>query len=173
MKRSMSAGHDAGLRPATANDRKPTDGIGVAAAAVFCLAAATVMGLAARPAAAEPFTLLVYERADQLALRSDTGARGKAYWDAYAEAGKAMQAANVLRGGAPLDLPKTASTVRRLNVSKAHVSPGSPTTGPLSLGGFFIIDVADRAAAEVWAARLPAAQTGAVEVRPNIASPTM
>jgi hypothetical protein len=43
----------------------------------------------------------------------------------------------------------------------------------LVLGGFFVIDVADVSAATDWAAKLPAAETGAVEIRSAISAPGM
>jgi hypothetical protein len=45
--------------------------------------------------------------------------------------------------------------------------------GALVLGGFFVIEVADAATAAEWAAKLPAAETGAVEIRSAIEAPGM
>jgi len=47
---------------------------------------------------------------------------------------------------------------------KAHDGPYAETRE--QFGGYFIIDVVDMAAAEYWAARCPAAQWGAIEIRP-------
>jgi hypothetical protein len=117
--------------------------------------------LAAEPALAEPFVLLIYETPDQIALRDDKGAAGAAYWGAFADFGKAATEAGILRGGAAM-VP--------VPVAVAGTA-GQP--GGLVLGGFFQIDVADSAAAAEWAGRIPAAATGAVEVRATVAAPGM
>jgi hypothetical protein len=49
----------------------------------------------------------------------------------------------------------------------------STTDGPFAetkeqLGGYYVIEVPDLDKALEWAARCPAASTGAVEVRPNL-----
>jgi hypothetical protein len=117
--------------------------------------AAAMMMTAAGSAHAEPFTLTVYESADQLALRGDAGEKGRAYWGSYAVAGEAMARAGIMRGGAAL------------------VPVAAPKSGELTLSGYFIIDVKDRAEAEAWAAKLPAATTGRVEVRAHVPMPGM
>lgn len=122
---------------------------------------ALVCGLAGSPALAEPFVLLIHETPGQIALRTDAGAAGQAYWAAYADFGKAATEAGVLRGGAAMGPLPVAQ------VGEA-ASPGA-----LVLGGFFLIDVADAAAAADWAARLPSATTGGVEVRAAISAPGM
>lgn len=120
-----------------------------------------VLALGCGPALAEPFVLLIHETPDQIALREDAGAAGQAYWAAYAEFGRAATEAGVLRGGAAV-VPQP----------MAHVGQ-SLAPGALLLGGFFLIDVADTAAAADWAARLPAAATGGVDIRAAISAPGM
>jgi hypothetical protein len=39
--------------------------------------------LLAMPAAAEPFTLMIWETPEEIALRTDTTAAGQAYWGGY------------------------------------------------------------------------------------------
>jgi hypothetical protein len=117
--------------------------------------------LAAAPAVAEPFVLLVYETPDQIALRDDKGAAGAAYWGAFADFGKAATEAGILRGGAAM-----------VPVPVAVAGTAARPDG-LVLGGFFQIDVADSAAAAEWAGKVPAAATGAVEVRATVAAPGM
>ena len=71
----------------------------------------------------------------------------------------------VLQSGDPVQGPDAASTVRvRDGVSKA-------TSGPFASGaeqviGYYVLDCADQAEAEKYAAKIPAASSGAVEVRP-------
>jgi hypothetical protein len=119
------------------------------------------IAFAAGPSLAEPFVLLIHETPEQIALRDDKGPAGMAYWTAYADFGKTATAAGILRGGAAM-MP-----------TPAAVSGTEITQGALVLGGFFQIDVADLAEAQSWAAKLPAAQTGAVEIRAAIAAPGM
>jgi hypothetical protein len=117
----------------------------------FAAAAALMLGTASA-APARDYTLMIYERADQLALRTDAGTKGQAYWAAFAGIGQDMAKAGVLKGGAPLD----------------------PAMGnaPLKLSGYLVIDVPDTAAAKAWAAKVPAAATGRVDIYPHAASKT-
>jgi len=73
-------------------------------------------------------------------------------------------------GGAPLRPTDTATTVR--------VRDGEPvvTDGPFAetkeqLGGFFLIEAGSVEEARTWAARVPAARHGSVEVRPVVPVP--
>lgn len=116
--------------------------------------------LSAGPALAEPFVLLIHETPDQIALRTDPGQAGMAYWNAYAAWGQQAAEAGVMRGGAAM-VPVPVATLGR-------VDPAA-----LVLGGFFQIDVPDVATAREWAARLPAATTGAVEIRSLEPTPGM
>jgi hypothetical protein len=116
--------------------------------------------LLAAPAAAEPFVLLIHESPGQIALRADRGAAGQAYWGAYAAWGAEAAAAGVMTGGAAM-VPVPAATL------------GTLAPGALVLGGFFQIDVPTVQDAQAWAAKLPAAQTGAVEIRAVVAMPGM
>jgi hypothetical protein len=118
---------------------------------IRAVTAALLLG-AASAATAREYTLMIYERADQLALRSDASPKGQAYWSAFAGIGQDMAKAGVLRGGAPLD-PTASGTA-------------------LKLSGYLIVDVADAAAAQAWAARIPAAATGRVDIYPHAASKT-
>lgn len=118
---------------------------GLAALAALLLGTATA-------APAHEYTLMIYERADQLALRSDAGVKGQAYWAAFAGIGRDMANAGVLRGGAPLDPPLSDAA--------------------LKLSGYLIVDVADMATAQAWAAKIPAAATGRVDIYPRAASKT-
>jgi hypothetical protein len=76
-----------------------------------------------------------------------------------------VEAAGVLRGGDGLQPSSTATTVR--------VRDGEPlfTDGPFAetreqLGGYYLLDCADLDEALRWAAKIPGAAFGAVEVRP-------
>lgn len=125
--------------------------------------------LAASVARAEPFTLFVYEAPEVLALRTDEGPAGADYRGAYAPFAEAATAAGVLQGGAPLSTD--ADAIVTVVAGGVDAQPFA-VSGP-ALGGYFQIDVADLAAAQDWAARLPAAETGAVEVRAGYPAPAM
>lgn len=56
---------------------------------------------------------------------------------------------------------------------KTKVGTGTLAKSKDVLGGFFMIDVVDRDAAVAWAAKAPAALTGAIEVRPAFPAPPM
>ncbi len=122
----------------------------------LCLA----LALVALPAAADPFVLLVHESPDQIALRADPGPDGQAYWAAYAQWGRDAAAAGLMRGGAAM-------------VPVPVAVAGNLPESALVLGGFFQIDAPSATIAQEWAAKLPAAATGAVEVRAVVPMPDM
>lgn len=82
-------------------------------------------------------------------------------WRAYTEA---LVAAGAMRGGNALAPAKTALTLRVRDGARAlHDGPYADTKE--SFGGYYLLEVPDMAAALDWAARCPAAATGAVELR--------
>ena len=83
-------------------------------------------------------------------------------WRAYY---KALVKAGVYVDGAPLKEVATATTVR-LKDGKRHVQDGPFAEAKEQLGGFMILELPSLDAALDWAARCPAAATGALEVRP-------
>ena len=85
----------------------------------------------------------------------------------YNDFGATAGAAGVLAGGEALQPTTTATTV--------HVNGGEvlTTDGPFAetkevLGGFYLIDCADLDEAIRWAAQIPGAWHGRVEVRPVV-----
>ena len=90
---------------------------------------------------------------------------GRQEMAAYEAFGREAQAAGVLLGGEGLQPSTTATTVR--------VRDGQPelTDGPFAetreqLGGYYLLDCADLDEAVRWAAKIPGAANGSVEVRP-------
>jgi hypothetical protein len=84
---------------------------------------------------------------------------------AYGAFGQAAQEAGVLLGGEGLQPTSTATTVRVRNEETLT------TDGPFAetreqLGGYYLLDCKDLDEAIGWAARIPGAQSGSVEVRP-------
>ncbi len=106
------------------------------------LPALAVLAVAVLPASAETFTLFIYETPADIALRTDAGAEGAAYWAAYSDYSAELARDGVMRGGAPL-IPETGIG-----------------TGELVLGGYFQIETASRAAAEAYAAEAPSSKRG-------------
>ena len=135
---------------------------------ILSIIAAAVLGVTATGARAEPFTLLVYESPDQLALRSDATVAGEAYWKGYGDFALAAQDAGVLRGGSALHSDKPVSTL-----GSGQTQEKAPAQSTLQLSGYFQIEVADSQAALDWAKRLPAAESGAVEIRQGYPAPGM
>lgn len=83
-------------------------------------------------------------------------------WGAYT---RSLMEAGIMVGGGALLSSHTATTVRlRDGTRDLHDGPYAETKE--QLGGFYIIEVPDLDTALEWAARNPAASTGAVEVRP-------
>jgi hypothetical protein len=84
---------------------------------------------------------------------------------AYNEFGRQVSEAGAMLGGEGLQPTSTATTVR--------VRDGEPllTDGPFAetreqLGGFYLLECADLDEAIRWAAKIPGAASGSVEVRP-------
>ncbi|WP_284265061.1 hypothetical protein [Roseicyclus amphidinii] len=116
---------------------------------LFGLALSALTG----PALAEPFTMLIYETPEDIALRSDVGAAGAAYWTLWAEYSAELAASGAVRGGAPLMIDEADGA---------------------ALSGYFILEAASHAEAEALAASAPAAlRDGRVVVVPHLAVPGM
>ncbi len=107
--------------------------------------------------------LAIYESTADFADRE--GPNAKRYWDGWAAFSKALGEAGVVRGGAPLCGPETA-TVVRIGQSGPVVHDGPYADTKEQLGGYLFLDVGSLDDALQWAARCPAALRGAVEVRP-------
>jgi hypothetical protein len=134
--------------------------------------ALTTAMLVSSAAAAESFTIFVYERPADLALRSDTTARGQAYWADYARFADALQKAGAIRGGAPLQLPQQGRVIRSGGPSRGV--DGALGAGGLHLGGYFNIEAPDLDAAAALAAQAPSVRRGgAAEVRATYPAPAM
>jgi hypothetical protein len=87
-----------------------------------------------------------------------------AAWGGYT---KALMEAGVMVSGNALH-PSTTATTLRVRAGMRDVQDGPYATTKEHLGGYYIIDVPDLDVALEWAARNPAASTGAVEVRPVV-----
>jgi hypothetical protein len=114
------------------------------------------------------YAALIYETASDAAPNPQEWA---AVMEAYNHFGEVAGAAGVIGGGEALQPTSTATTV--------HVAGGAKggdvitTDGPFAetketLGGFYLLDCADLDEAIRWAAQIPGAWLGRVEVRPVI-----
>jgi hypothetical protein len=83
----------------------------------------------------------------------------------YGALGGAMREAGVFIDSGQLS-PADASRLVRVTDGKAEVSDGTPAAAGLAPSAYFVIDCADLGGALKWAARIPAAAYGSIEVRP-------
>jgi hypothetical protein len=117
------------------------------------------------------YAILVYETPAELAAREDP-VRALTYWAAYTAYSQALVDAGIARGGAGLQTPAIATTVRvRGNERLVQDGPFAETRE--LLGGLFMIEAPDLDTALTWAMRCPAASTGSVEVRPMLPPPAL
>jgi len=114
------------------------------------------------------YTILVYENEADFSARTDAKKKD-VYWGAYRAYTKALADAGVMVGGAGLQPPPLATTIR-LRDGKRQVQDGPFAEAKEQLGGYYIIEVPDLDRALDWAARCPAASAGGVEVRPNLSA---
>lgn len=98
-------------------------------------------------------------------------ASGTAEFDAamqeYFDFSRDLRSAGIMDGGEELDSSVTATTVR-VRDSNATLTDGPFIESKEQLGGYYIINVPNLDEAIRWAARIPGARTGAIEVRPII-----
>lgn len=112
------------------------------------------------------YSILLYETKEAFELRTDS-TRNKDYLAGWPVYGKALMDAGVFVGGAGLQSPETATTVR-MQDGKRQVQDGPYADSKEQLGGFYIINVPSLDAALDWAAKVPVLPGSVVEVRPNL-----
>jgi hypothetical protein len=107
--------------------------------------------------------LLIYETAEDFAVRSNEPREELiGAWRAYY---RALVDAGIYVGGAPLEPPASAVTVR-VHAGQRRVQDGPYADTKEQLGGQIVLELPSLDAALDWAARCPTAATGAIEVRP-------
>jgi hypothetical protein len=84
---------------------------------------------------------------------------------AYGAFGEEAQKAGVLLGGEGLQPTSTATTVR-VRDGEALTTDGPFAETREQLGGYYLLECGDLDEAISWAAKIPGAQNGSVEVRP-------
>ena len=116
------------------------------------------------------YAILINEGPEQFAIRNDAD-KAPAYWGAYTAYGEALHKAGVFAGGAGLQPPHTATTIRHRD-GKRVVQDGPFADTKEQLAGFYVVDVPDLDAALEWASRCPELEYGStIEVRPEIGMP--
>lgn len=106
------------------------------------------------------YMLLIYE--DENNPSPDDAEMAK-----WFEVTEAMKAAGVHVAGDPLHPTSSATTVR-VQGGETVATDGPFAETREQLGGYYIIDVDDLDAAIAWAARMPNAHRGSIEVRPVV-----
>lgn len=109
------------------------------------------------------YILLIHEpKANFEARREGESGPYISAWRTYYQA---LLQAGVYVDGAPLKDSTTGTTVR-VRDDKRQVQDGPYAETKEQLGGFILLELPSLDAAIEWAARCPAARSGAVEVRP-------
>jgi len=111
------------------------------------------------------YMLLIY--GDEKAWNDMSEDEIKATMQAYGEYSKELAASGAMRGGSELAPVSTATTVRVRN-GKALTTDGPFAETKEQLGGYYLIEVANLDEAIKWAAKIPSAAFGSIEIRPQI-----
>jgi hypothetical protein len=89
----------------------------------------------------------------------------RAIYDRYLAVADEMRAAGVILGGSELEPTRHATTVR-VRDGETLVTDGPYAEVKEALGGYFLLECESMDEAIEWAARIPGAEHGAIEVRP-------
>jgi hypothetical protein len=100
-----------------------------------------------------------------LLLHSDPTKGEPDAFQSYQALAKEMRDAGILIASEPL-APAAAGRLVRSRDGEASVTDGPYAETREQVGGFFLVDAGDLATVEAFAARMPAARVGTVEVRP-------
>ena len=109
------------------------------------------------------YLALIY--ADEAAWERFSDAERAAAYEQYGKFANAAGVAGVLIGGEELGPTSSATTVR-IRDGRQLVTDGPYAEVKEALGGYFVLDCPSFDDALSWAARIPGASHGAVEVRP-------
>jgi hypothetical protein len=111
------------------------------------------------------YLLLIYS--EESRWENATADEREAVYAEYTKLGKAMSEAGVVVGGAELKSSSTATVVRQRN-GDTLVNDGPFAETREQLGGYYLVDCETLDDAIAWAARIPTAAYGAIEVRPLV-----
>jgi hypothetical protein len=102
---------------------------------------------------------------DETGWNDATPEQVSAIMAAYDEFGEKVQAAGVMLGGEGLQPTATATTVR-VRDGETLTTDGPFAETREQLGGYYLLECKDLDEAISWAAQIPGAQDGSVEIRP-------
>jgi hypothetical protein len=111
------------------------------------------------------FIALIYN--DESRYSEATPEETAATFQAHGEFGQAAGEAGVMGGGDGLQ-PTTTATTLRVRDGERMLTDGPYAETKEQLGGYYALECKDLDEALEWAARIPEAKTGAIEVRPVI-----
>ena len=109
------------------------------------------------------YMILIYGDPSKFATMTEAE-RGQMF-GAYGAYNEALKNAGVLRGLNWLQGPDAATTLKP-DAGGAAVHDGPFLASKESLGGYYVIEVADLDAALAWAKQCPGLQHGGLEIRP-------
>lgn len=109
------------------------------------------------------YLLLIYTQ-EQVDMQA-TPEEQEANMGQYFAFSNSVREANVMVGGEALQPTATATTVR-VRDDKTLVSDGPFAETKEQLGGYYLLDCDNLDEALEWAAKIPGAQHGSIEVRP-------
>ena len=110
------------------------------------------------------YMLLIY--GDEKSWHSMPPAELTKVMQAYESYSKELAASGALRSGSELAPIASATTVRVRN-GKVLTTDGPFAETKEQLGGYYLIDVANLDEAIKWAAKVPSALNGSIEIRPQ------
>ncbi len=113
------------------------------------------------------YMLLIY--GDESVWASMPEDEVKRTMQAYVEYSQALAASGILRGGSELASVGTATTVR-VRGGKTLTADGPFMETKEQLGGYYLIETSNLDEAIKWAAKIPSAAFGSVEIRPQTAN---
>ncbi len=111
------------------------------------------------------YICLIYT--NETAETTMTPEQNAAVMDEYNAFSKAVRDAGVMVGGEAFHPTSEARTVQVVNGSPTF-SSGPAVNTDIQLGGMYILDAPDIDKAAEWAARIPGAKVGKIEVRPLV-----
>jgi hypothetical protein len=114
------------------------------------------------------YMALIY--GDQEAWTAFSDEERESAYDLYRAFARDAEAAGVMAGGNELAPTRDATTVRVRN-DETLVTDGPYAEVKEALGGYFLLECDSMDDAVEWAARIPGAEHGAVEVRPVYVEP--
>jgi hypothetical protein len=109
------------------------------------------------------YALLIYDDEQRLAAMSED--EGNAMHGAFAAYSGQLRSSGAMKGGDALQSTQTATTVR-VRDGETLTTDGPFAETKEALGGFYLIDAASLDEALEWAAKIPSAVHGSIEVRP-------